>query len=242
MRAAATRLLRISSRNSSPSEPISTTSPPASRDRTRSSRLSRSAGGRSLAITTWRPASISVLRVWQNSAWVERPLQELQVVDHQHVDSPHRFLERKRGLGAQRRDEAVHEPLGGEIEHFAIAAVVAGPGDRLQQMGFAEPDGGMDIERIEHQRLAAAAGRHLFGRGMGKRVGAADDEAFESEARIERRAAERLMHRHERHAGARHGAIHRAVAHDRAAPPVRSAWLWRRAGGSSPSARSIPAA
>ena len=59
----ATRDLRIPSRNSSPSEPISTTRPPASRERTRSSRLSRSEGGRSAAITTWRPASISAFNV-----------------------------------------------------------------------------------------------------------------------------------------------------------------------------------
>ena len=58
-----TRALRISKRNSSPSGPISTTRPPARRDRTRSSRLSRSDGGRSEAITTCRPASIKALSV-----------------------------------------------------------------------------------------------------------------------------------------------------------------------------------
>jgi hypothetical protein len=33
----------------------------------------RSVGGRSAAITTWRPASISALSVWQNSACVDLP-------------------------------------------------------------------------------------------------------------------------------------------------------------------------
>ncbi len=47
-------------------------------------------------------------------------LQELQVVDHEHVDAAQRFLEGKRGLVLQRGDEAVHELLGGEIEHAAI--------------------------------------------------------------------------------------------------------------------------
>ncbi len=32
---------------------------------------------------------------------------------------------------------------------------VAGPGERLQQMRLAEPDARMDVERIEHHRLAA---------------------------------------------------------------------------------------
>src|SRR5262249_18767425 len=45
------------------SDPISTTSPTASRERTRSSRLSRSDGGRSAAMTTWRPASMRALSV-----------------------------------------------------------------------------------------------------------------------------------------------------------------------------------
>ena len=65
-------------------------------------------------------------------------LQELQVVDHQHVDAAQRLLEGERRLRAQRRDEAVHELLGGEIEHLAVGAVVAGPGGRLQQMRLAE--------------------------------------------------------------------------------------------------------
>ena len=138
-------------------------------------------------------------------------LQELQVVDHQHVDGAHRFLEGERGLGPQRRDEAVHEALGRQIEHLAIAAI-AGPGNRLQQVRFAETHAGVDVERIEHQRLAAPAGRDLLRRGMRQRVRAADDEGLEREARIERRTAERLVHRHERHAGARVAAVARYLA------------------------------
>ena len=181
------------SRSSSPSDPISTTRPPASRERTRSSRLSRSDGGRSAAITTWRPASISAFRVWQNSAWVDLALQELQIVDHQHVDAAQRFLEGQRGLRLQRGDEAVHEFLGGEIQHLALAAGIAGPGHRLQQMGLAEADAGMDVERVEHHAVAAAAFGDLARGGMRQRVGAADHEASEGQARIERRAAERVM-------------------------------------------------
>ena len=64
---------RISKRSSSPSAPISTTRPDASRERTRSSRFSRSSGGRSAATTTCRPASIIALSVCENSAWVDLP-------------------------------------------------------------------------------------------------------------------------------------------------------------------------
>ena len=132
-------------------------------------------------------------------------LQELQVVDHQHADAAQRLLEGERGLRAQRRDEAVHELLGGEIEHLALAGGIAGPGDGLQQMGLAEADAGMDVERIEHHRVAAPGGGHLLGGGLRERVGAADHEGVEGQAGVERRAAERLMHaRRRRPAAAGH--------------------------------------
>ena len=120
-------------------------------------------------------------------------LEKLQIVDHQHVDAAQRLLERERRLGAQRRDEPVHELLGREVEHLAVGALVAGPGDGLEQVGLAETDAGMDVERIEHHRLATARRRHLFRRGMRQRVGAADDEAFECQPQVERRTAERVV-------------------------------------------------
>src|SRR5579864_1107633 len=43
---------------------------------------------------------------------------------------------------------------------------------------------------------------------MGQRIRTADDESLEGQARIERRAAERLVHAHERHAGAGFDSIH----------------------------------
>ncbi len=70
-----------------------------------------------------------------------------------------RFLVGDRLLALQRRDEAVHEAFGGEVQHLAVAVGVAGPGDRLQQMRLAEADAGMDVERIEHHEVAAARRR-----------------------------------------------------------------------------------
>ena len=81
------------------------------------------------------------------------------------------------------------------------APCVAGPGDRLQQMRLAETDAGVDVERVEHHRLAAAGRRHLFGCGMRQRVGASDHEAVESQAQIERRSAERIVSGRDRRIG-----------------------------------------
>ena len=113
-------------------------------------------------------------------------LQELHVVDHQHADATQRFLEGDRSLSPQRGYEAVHELLGGEIKHLALAERIAGPGDGLQEMRLAQSDTGVDVERIEHHRLAAARGRDLLGGSQSQRVGAADDETVEGQARIER--------------------------------------------------------
>src|SRR5262249_57809676 len=61
-------------------------------------------------------------------------------------------------------------------------------------MRLAQTDAGMDVERIEHNRLAAPALRDLFCRRMGERIAASDHEGIEGEAGIERRAAERIVH------------------------------------------------
>ena len=60
-------------------------------------------------------------------------------------------------------------------------------------MGFAEADAGVNVERVEHHGIAAASLGDLARGGMGQRVGAADHEACKGQARIERRAAERIM-------------------------------------------------
>src|SRR5262249_32872633 len=112
-------------------------------------------------------------------------LEKLQIVDNQNVDSSNRFLKRQGGLAAQRRDKAVHETLGGQVKHLAVAGAVARPRDRLEQMGFAPSDRGMDVQRVDVKLFAALAGGGLFRRGVRTRVGAADDEGFEAQPRIE---------------------------------------------------------
>ena len=59
----------------------------------------------------------------------------------------------------------------------------------------------MDVERVEHHRLAAARQRHLLCGGMRQRVRAADDETLEGQPQIERRAAERVVSGGDRRVG-----------------------------------------
>src|SRR5207244_7240998 len=117
-------------------------------------------------------------------------LEKLQVVDDEDVDAAQRLLEGERRLRLQCRYEAVHEFFGGEIEHLALADGISGPGDRLQQVGLAEAHAGMDVERVEHDRIAAPGGRDLLRRRVCQRVGTANRKAVDGEARVERRAAE----------------------------------------------------
>ncbi len=57
------------------------------------------------------------------------------------------------------RDEAMHEFLGGEIDHAALR-LGRGVGDRLQEMRFAESNRGVDIKRIIRQVAPAPPTRH----------------------------------------------------------------------------------
>ena len=168
-------------RSGSSSAVISTQRPPASRERTRSSSASRSPGGRSAATTTWRPASSSALSAWPNSFWNRLALQELHVVDDQQIDRPHRLLESDRGVRLQRGDEAVHEAFGGQIDDAAPLRR-RGVRGRLEQMGLAEADRRMDIERAEGRRLSGAVFDDALRRGIGELIGAADQERSERQA------------------------------------------------------------
>ena len=60
-------------------------------------------------------------------------------------------------------------------------------------MGLAEADAGVNVERIEHHRIATTSFGDLARRRVRQRVGAADDKACKGQARIERRAAERIV-------------------------------------------------
>src|SRR5262249_62057168 len=82
-------------------------------------------------------------------------LKKLQVVDHQDVDGAQRLLECERILRPQRRDKAVHELLGGEIQHLALGGGVARPCQRLQQVRLPEAHARVNIERVGQDDLAS---------------------------------------------------------------------------------------
>ena len=116
---------------------------------------------------------------------------ELDVVDHQHVDRAELLFERHRVLEAQGPDELVHELFGGKIDHLALRRVRADvPGDRMHQMRLAETDAAVEKQRIERHRTLQPTLRlgHTPRCGMRQLIRLADDEILEGKARIERRA------------------------------------------------------
>ena len=168
----------------------SVTRPDSKRSRRRSSSLSMSRGRRSEVSTSWAPAPWSALKVWKNSCSVRALLcEELDVVDEQDVDVAVRGLEGLDRAALERADELVGEGLGGRVEHGHPAAVVAHVvGDRVQQVGLAEPGRPADEQRVVGQPGHLGDGERG---GVGEPVAVADDELVEREARVEGRAGAR---------------------------------------------------
>ena len=160
--------------------------------------------------------STSALKVWKNSSCVEVLAgDELHVVDHQHVDRAEHLLEALHVLDAQRRDEAVHELLGGEVDDAGVGVGLPHlPGDRLHEVGLAEADAAVEEQRVEGDRAALghALGDAARG-GVGELVRLADDEVVEGAAPVDRRGRQVVTGRRRRAAapgagggGARRGA------------------------------------
>ena len=93
-------------------------------------------------------------------------LQELHVVDDQQVDVAQLFFQRQRVVVADRGGEAPHEIFRGQVDDARLRVLLEQfRGDGLQQMRLAEPDRGMQEERIE------ARIRRLFGDRARRREG-----------------------------------------------------------------------
>ena len=76
-------------------------------------------------------------------------LQELQIVDQQNVDVAQGILEIECRLALERLHEAVHEPLGGQIQHLGGRIGFLGfPCNGLQKVGLAQTNRGMQEERV----------------------------------------------------------------------------------------------
>ena len=125
--------------------------------------------------------------MWRNSSLrAFLVADELDVVDQQHVGGAEALLERHRVLLADRLNELVHETFGREVENAPprLAAAQA-PCDRVHEVGLAEADAAVEIERVEGEAVDPC---DLLRRGMGELVGLADHEFAEGEAAVERRA------------------------------------------------------
>ncbi len=109
-----------------------------------------SPGRRSELSTIWRPASCRELKVWKNSSWILLlVLEELDVVDQEHVVGSVALLEALDAFVAQRVDEVVHEGLGGHVADGELGGVQRRVvGDRVQQVGLAEASRSVDEERV----------------------------------------------------------------------------------------------
>ena len=211
--------------------------PQPNRLRSRGSRFSSSFGGRS------RGHDDLLLGVVQRVEGVEElllrlllALQELDVVDQQHVDVAVALPELDALVLADRVDEVVRQLLGGDVAHarrLEVAADVVA--ERVQQVGLAQPGVAVDGQRVV--RLARVL-RDGDGRGVGEAVRRADDEGLEGVLRVEPGAD--VLARAEavgRSAGG--GASGRGAAAGRGdAVALRLAARHRSAGASARSART----
>ncbi len=109
--------------------------------------------------------------------------QQLHVVEDEDVDLAEALLELPHAVASQRRDEVVHERLGGQVgdarERVALEDLVP---DRVGEMCLAEADSAVDEERIV---VIARLGRDGLARRVRELVRGADDEAREGVLRIE---------------------------------------------------------
>ena len=159
-------------------------------------------------------------------------LEELDVVDEQHVDLAVAPFEARHVLRAHRVDELVHHRLGRDVANALareeLADVVA---DRVQQVGLAQPGRAVDEQRV------VGPGRALGDRQRGRvreAVRGADDELVEGVAGIQRRGEPgRAGVRARRRGGARRPPSTTAgggVSWSRRRPAPRGGAWCRRAG------------
>ena len=110
-------------------------------------------------------------------------LDELDVVDEEHVDVAVSAAEVGRRVLADRVDVLVEERLGGDVAHLVVLVVgVHVVPDGVQQVGLAKAG-----RPVDEQRVVAASGRlgHAQGGGERELVGRALDEGLEGVPRVE---------------------------------------------------------
>ena len=180
----ATRLRRIVRRVARSGGRTSHTRPASKRSRSRSSSASRSRGGRSEVEHELRARLVQrVEGVEELLLGLGLALQELDVVDEQDVDAAVGGLERLQAAALERADEVVGERLDRRVAGGQAGAVLVHVvGDRVQEVGLAEPGRAADEERVVGQARHLG---HRQRRGVGEPVAVADHELVEREARVE---------------------------------------------------------
>ena len=163
---------------------MSVISPHSKRDRSRSSSVEMSRGGRSRRHHDL-PARLveGVERVEELLLDPLLVLEELHVVDQQHVVGAVARLEALDALVAEAVDEVVHERLRRDVAARQPAAVIGDEvRDRVQEMGLSEAGVPVDEERV-----VGLGGRLGDGerRRVGEAVGRADHERVERVFRVD---------------------------------------------------------
>ena len=111
------------------------------------------------------------------------PADELDVVDHQHVNRAKLVLEGDRVLGPERAHELVHEFFGRQIDDPALGIAGANfPSNGMHQVGLAKAHGPIKEQRIEWH---AAGFGDAPGGGVGQLVRLADHEVLEGEPSVQ---------------------------------------------------------
>ena len=144
-------------------------------------------------------------------------LEELDVVDQEHVVVAVALLEALDALVAERVDEVVHEDLARHVARGEVAGVLADVArDRLQEVGLAEPGAAVDEEGVVGLRRRL---RHGERRGVREAVRRADDEEVEGVLRVQAfaEAGRRRLLGLLRLVELANGEPHRALASDRLA-------------------------
>ena len=158
--------------------------PHSNRERSRASSVAISFGGRSDEMHDL--AARLVERVEGVEELLLDPLlalEELDVVDQQHVVVAVALLEALDALVAERVDEVVHERLARHVAHRHVARVLHHVlRDRLEQVGLPEPGAAVDEERVV--RLRRRLGDRERGR-VREAVGRADHEEVERVLRVQ---------------------------------------------------------
>ena len=191
---------------------MSVVSPHSNRERSRSSSVAMSRGGRSELMMICRPASWSELKVWKNSSWIRSLCSKNWTSSiSEHVVGAVALLEALDPLVAERVDEVVDERLRGDVADGHVRRVRADVvRDRVQQVRLAEAGVAVDEERVVGLR------RRLGDRergGVREAVRRADHERVERVLRVDAAAA-----------SARGGGRRRGVERERARHGCAGGW------------------